>query len=104
MGRHLGLGPGAWTAEWVGDGGPTEGVWRQTRAFVWPEGEQETPDGHTCLAQPSCEALLKTGLLSGSVGPRCGTRPFRNSREFSQLRLSFPDREVSWDHFPPPQT
>ena len=35
---------GAWRldSEWVGDGGPTEGLWRQTRAFVWPEGEQDS--------------------------------------------------------------
>lgn len=41
MDWHLGWGLGSVLG---GDGGPFEGLYRQTRAFVWPGEEQRTPD------------------------------------------------------------
>lgn len=41
MDWHLGWGLGLSV---VGDGGPSEGLCKQTRAFVWPGEEQKTPD------------------------------------------------------------
>lgn len=52
-----GLGPGA---QCSGDGGPSEGLCKQARAFVWPGGGTEDSRQLFCLAKPSCKLYSTT--------------------------------------------